>query len=92
MIEIDLPKGWSNPRIVTGYNGEIRLMVSLETEIQQNWTHEQSELLKQKKIEYLEKAIGYKIQPLDEIVKHDDYEKMWAKYIEEEKQRKTSNV
>lgn len=88
MIEFDLPKGYSDPRIVLGYNGEIRLMVSLEPEIIKNWTKEQEEELRKFKIEYLEKAIGYKIETMDNIIKHDDYEKIWHDYVESEKVKK----
>lgn len=85
LVEIDLPEGWINPRIVLGYNNEIRIMVSLNKESIKNFSKADEDLLQQKKMEYLEKAVGYPIVKMDEIIKHDDYEKLWADYVERRK-------
>lgn len=88
MIDIELPNGWSNPRIVLGYNNEIRLMVSLTDEIIKAWNDSGYDIMREKKIELLEKALGYKIEKMENIIKHDDYEKLWADEIERMKNKK----
>lgn len=74
-----LPKDWTDPKIVLGYNDEIRLMVTLPDKIIKNWKPEDSRLLAKKKVEYLEDKIGYSILPMEKIIGHDDYEKVIKK-------------
>lgn len=74
-----LPKNWTDPKIVLGYNDEIRLMVSLPEKIIKNWGPDDSRLLAKKKVEYLEDKIGYSILPMEKMVSHDGYEEIIKK-------------
>ena len=73
--KIKLPKGWKDPIIVLGYNGEIRLMCVMEKEVIKNWTKKDTAKLRRLKIRFLEKYLGYKIVKMSRIVLQKDYEK-----------------
>lgn len=88
---IELPHNSKNPRIVLGYDNQIKLMVDQTND--EKWNQADLEHLRNCKYEYLkeklghpvrlatlnilelEKQLGYKIKRLDEIISHNDYEK-----------------
>ena len=70
---IKLPHNSNDPKIVLGYDNQIKLMVNQTNE--EKWSKEDFEILEQCKIEYLEDKLGYKIKKLEELQTHDQYEK-----------------
>ena len=74
--KFELPDGWTNPKIVIGYDNQIKLMVKLDKVANNAATDEEIDKLTAKlKIRYLEAALGYKIEKFENIVSHKDYEK-----------------
>lgn len=76
MTKFKLPYDWKKPRIVIGYDGQIKLMITTDMK---KFTKKQENQLKKLKIKYLEHRLGYKIQNFSKIIKHSDYEKMLDK-------------
>lgn len=67
-----LPHDANGPRIVLGYDNQIKLMVNQTNE--EKWTKADFEQLEKCKIQYLEERIGYKIPKLSDTISHDKYE------------------
>lgn len=70
----ELPHNATNPRIVLGYDNQLKLMVDQINE--EKWTKKDFEQLEICKIEYLQEKLGYTIEKLSDTVKHDEYEKI----------------
>lgn len=71
-MKTPLPHNSIDPTIVTGYDGQIKLMINQTNN--EKWSKEDFDTLEQCKIEYLEEKLGYKIVKLEEIIPHDKYE------------------
>ena len=69
----ELPHNSNEPRIVLGYDNQIKLMVNQTND--EKWTEEDFKQLERCKIQYLEEKLGYKITKLEDKISHDDYEK-----------------
>ncbi len=67
------PKGTSNHRMVVNYIGSPVLYFDLDKGV--NYDEELRQQIRLYKVVYLEEKLGYKLQPLGEIISHDDYEK-----------------
>ena len=65
---------YDTPRIVLSYHGEIRLLGKFDP-------YMSLEDIAASKIKYLEHFLGYKIEKLENIIPHDEYEKMHGKSI-----------
>ena len=66
------PKGTSNHRFVWSYHNELRLYFTVDDKVQ--YTRDMmNEIIKYK--EYLlEKALGYKVVPLESIIPHSEWD------------------
>lgn len=67
------PHKANNPRIVIGYDNQIKLMVDMTNN--QKWTKKDFKILEKLKLKYLEKKLGYKIKKLSGVMSHKKYEK-----------------
>ena len=68
----ELPHNSKDPKIVLGYDNQIKLMVNQTNE--EKWTKSDFEQLEKCKLQYLEEKIGYSIVKLNDIISHDGYE------------------
>jgi len=69
---MNLPHNSKDPKIVLGYDNQIKLMVQQTNN--ELWSKEDFIQLEKCKIEYLEKKLGYTIIKLKDVISHDDYE------------------
>lgn len=67
------PHKSKNPRIVLGYDNQIKLMVDQTNK--EKWTKSDFKKLEKLKIRYLERKLGYKIVKLSSKITHKKYEK-----------------
>ena len=67
------PHKSKNPRIVLGYDNQIKLMVDQTNE--EKWSKKDFKELEKLKIKYLENKLGYKIIKLSKVISHKKYEK-----------------
>lgn len=72
-MKTPLPHNSNDPKIVIGYDNQIKLMVNQTNE--EKWNKTDFEQLEKCKIEYLEEKLGYPIKRLEEFQTHDNYEK-----------------
>ena len=70
---INLPHNANDPKIVLGYDNQIKLMVNQTNE--EEWIKADFDQLEKCKIQYLEEKLGYPIVKLNSITSHHDYEK-----------------
>jgi len=68
----NLPHNSTNPRIVLGYNNQIKLMIDQTNH--EKWTKKDFEQLEKCKIQYLEEKLGHKITKLEDTISHKAYE------------------
>lgn len=66
------PHKSKNPRIVLGYDNQIKLMIDQTNK--EKWTKADFKKLEKLKIKYLEKKLGYKIVKLSRLFSHQTYE------------------
>lgn len=71
---MELPHGSINPRIVIGFDGQIKLMVDQVNN--EKWDEKDFNQLERCKIQYLEERLGYKILSLETLYPHNEYEKI----------------
>lgn len=70
--KIELPHNSTNPRIVIGYDGNIKIVVDQTNK--EKWNREDFVKLEKAKLQYLEQKLGYPIKKLEDVVPHADYE------------------
>lgn len=76
MTRFKLPYDWVKPKIVIGYDGQIKLLIYTNAN---KLTKKQTKELQKLKIKYLSHKLGYKVEPLSKTIKHNDYEKLRGK-------------
>jgi len=69
---MDPPPGTINHKMVLNYVGSPVLFFELEKGI--HYTEQLREQIRKYKIVYLEQHLGYKLEKLDNIIPHDEYE------------------